>query len=94
MTQGERGDDGREARPAWIRIVAPGDAEGELAETYRRIGARNGVANIIGVHSLHPRAMEDHLRLYRTLMFGASPLSRLEREAMAVVVSAANDCFY
>lgn len=81
-------------RPAWIPLVGPDRAEGELADTYRRIGARSRVANIIGVHSLHPAALEAHLELYRTLMFGPSPLSRLEREALAVVVSAANDCFY
>lgn len=80
--------------PAWIPLVGPEEAGGELAETYRRIGARSRVANVIGVHSLHPAAMEAHLELYRTLMFGPSPLSRLEREALAVVVSALNDCFY
>src|SRR5687768_2007614 len=30
--------------------------------------------------------------LYRAIQFGESPLSRLEREAIAVVVSAANQC--
>jgi alkylhydroperoxidase family enzyme len=86
----QREHDGR----ARIRVVGPAEADGELAEAYRRIGARDRVANVIGVHSLHPDAMEDHLSLYRTLMFGPSPLSRREREAVAVVVSAANDCFY
>lgn len=81
-------------RPAWIPLVGPEEADGELEEAYRRMGAHGGVAHIIGVHSLHPAAMEAHLELYRTLMFGPSPLSRLEREALAVVVSAANDCFY
>jgi alkylhydroperoxidase family enzyme len=38
--------------------------------------------------------MLDHYALYRTSMYGPSPLSRAEREAIAVVVSAANDCFY
>lgn len=74
--------------------MGPEEADGELAETYRRIGARSRVAYIMGIHSLHPAAMEAHMELYRTLMFGPSPLSRLEREALAVVVSAANDCFY
>lgn len=79
---------------AWIRVVGPDEADGELHEAYGRIGARDRVANVVGVHSLHPDAMEDHVSLYRTLMFGPSPLSRREREALAVVVSAANDCFY
>jgi len=38
--------------------------------------------------------MRAHVGLYRTIMFGESPLSRSERETIAVVVSAANDCHY
>jgi alkylhydroperoxidase family enzyme len=52
------------------------------------------MANILASHSLNAAALEAHLRLYRTIMFGDSPLSRVEREAIAVAVSAANDCFY
>jgi alkylhydroperoxidase family enzyme len=44
--------------------------------------------------SLNERALQGHLDLYRAVMFGESPLSRAEREAIAVVVSAANDCHY
>lgn len=88
------GSDDGDPAPAWIPLVGPEEAEGKLAETYRRIGAGSRISHVIGVHSLHPAAMEAHLRLYRTLMFGSSPLSRREREAVAVVVSAANDCFY
>lgn len=56
--------------------------------------AASGQANIIASHSLNPEAMRAHVRLYRTIMFGESPLSRAEREAIAVTVSAANDCHY
>lgn len=87
-------DPGPGGRPAWIPVVDVGESDGELADAYGEAGVRGPVANIIGVHSLHPDAMVDHLRLYRTLMFGTSPLSRGEREAVAVVVSAVNDCFY
>jgi alkylhydroperoxidase family enzyme len=52
------------------------------------------LANIVSSHSLNPAAVEAHLQLYRTIMFGPSPLSRAEREALAVAVSAANDCHY
>lgn len=52
------------------------------------------MANILGSHSLNAAALEAHLQLYRTIMFGASPLSRVEREGVAVAVSAANDCHY
>jgi alkylhydroperoxidase family enzyme len=38
--------------------------------------------------------LRGHLQLYRAVMFGASGLSRTEREAIAVAVSAVNDCHY
>ena len=50
--------------------------------------------HIIASHSLNPSAMRAHVALYRAVMFGESPLSRAEREAMAVAVSAVNDCHY
>jgi alkylhydroperoxidase family enzyme len=50
--------------------------------------------NILASHSLNPEALTAHERLYRTIMFGDSPLTRSEREAIAVAVSAANDCHY
>ncbi len=53
-----------------------------------------GMDHILASHSLNPEALAGHLALYRTIMFGPSGLSRAEREAMAVCVSAANDCHY
>lgn len=53
-----------------------------------------GIANIISSHSLNEGAMRAHLALYKTIMFGPSGLSRTDREAMAVCVSAANNCHY
>lgn len=75
-------------------MIDPPDAAGALASTYAAIGARDRIARIVGVQSLHPEAMETHIALYRAIMFGPSPLSRAQRESIAVVVSAANDCFY
>ena len=50
--------------------------------------------NILSCHSLNPAVMKAHIALYRAIMFGDSPLSRVEREAVAVCVSAANNCHY
>jgi alkylhydroperoxidase family enzyme len=50
--------------------------------------------NVLASHSLNPDALEAHLGLYRTIMFGPSELSGAERQAIAVCVSAANDCHY
>lgn len=63
---------------AWVKTDARGESQ----------------AHIIASHSLNPGAMRAHLGLYRTIMFGDSPLTRVEREAMAVAVSAVNDCHY
>lgn len=52
------------------------------------------LANVLASHSLNEAALGAHLGLYRTIMFGESPLTRAEREAIAVLVSAANDCHY
>jgi len=80
---------------SWIKEIEAGEAQGRLAEIYRELVARRGkVSNILKVHSLNPESMGDHLDLYMTLLFGKSGLSRAEREAIGVVVSAANDCGY
>lgn len=44
--------------------------------------------------SLDPDALALHYALYRRIMFGDSPLSRTEREMIAVVVSRTNSCEY
>ncbi|MFQ6005774.1 MAG: peroxidase-related enzyme [Woeseia sp.] len=80
---------------SWIEEIEVGEADGKLAEVYARLMEKRGkVANILQVHSLNANAMESHLDLYMTIMFGKSGLSRSEREAIAVVVSATNDCDY
>ncbi|NIA27275.1 MAG: peroxidase-related enzyme [Desulfobulbaceae bacterium] len=80
---------------SWIDEIEVSDAEGKLAALYAELVKKRGkVSNILKVHSLNPDAMEGHLDLYMTLMFGKSGLSRMEREAIAVVVSATNDCAY
>jgi alkylhydroperoxidase family enzyme len=50
--------------------------------------------NVLVSHSLNPDALKAHVALYRVVMFGPSGLSRAEREAIAVCVSAANGCHY
>jgi uncharacterized peroxidase-related enzyme len=80
---------------SWIDEVDVEDADGVLEAIYAELIEKRGkVSNILKVHSLNPEAMESHLDLYMTVMFGKSGLSRAEREAIAVVVSATNDCAY
>jgi uncharacterized peroxidase-related enzyme len=80
---------------SWIDEIDVDEAEGNLEAIYADLLEKRGkVSNILKVHSLNPEAMADHLDLYMTVMFGKSGLSRAEREAVAVVVSATNDCAY
>jgi len=82
-------------RSAWINTFDESQADGALREAYAEVNVSRGrVANILKVHSLQPRVLTAHLKLYRELMFGPSKLSRAEREAIAVAVSAANHCHY
>ncbi len=50
--------------------------------------------NIIRIHGIHSRTMRHHYEMYRELMAGRSPLTRVQREMIAVVVSAINECRY
>jgi uncharacterized peroxidase-related enzyme len=80
---------------SWIEEIEVDEANGKLAEMYAMLVQQRGkVSNILKVHSLNPEAMGRHIELYMTLMFGKSGLSRAEREAVAVVVSANNECQY
>ena len=80
---------------AHIPYVSTEAAEGLLAELYQSHAGPHGVVdNILRIHSLNPRSMRDHARLYGHLMRGPSPLTRVQREMLAVTVSSENDCFY
>ncbi len=80
---------------AFIRQITPQAAQGELAQIYSAAVRRAGrVYKILQVQSLNPAVLSASLELYRAIMLGPSPLSRVEREALAVTVSRTNDCFY
>lgn len=79
----------------WIEEIPDGEVQGPLRQIYDAVKAQRGkVARILSVHSLDPPALQHHLDLYMHLMFSPGPLSRREREAIAVTVSAANGCAY
>ena len=80
---------------AHLNLIGPEDAEGLLAEEYAAAVERAGkVFNIVRSMSLNPEVLRASIELYRAIMFGPSPLSRQERELLATVVSATNECFY
>jgi alkylhydroperoxidase family enzyme len=50
--------------------------------------------NIVRIHGVHSHTMRQHYDLYRELMYAKGPLTRIQREMIAVVVSAENRCKY
>ena len=81
---------------AWIDMVDEDKAEVKLAKLYDKLtrSGENEVAHVLKVQSLNPNLLEDHLKIYKTIMFGSSNLSRRQREMMATVVSDINECHY
>ena len=80
---------------AWIKVVEPEDATGELKQQYDEAVERAGkVYNILRVQSLNPQTLKASMEIYKATMYGPSGLSRAEREMLATVVSWANRCFY
>ena len=52
------------------------------------------VPNVLAAYSFDQTKLRNFVNLYNDLMLGESGLSKLEREMIAVVVSAANRCYY
>jgi alkylhydroperoxidase family enzyme len=79
----------------YIEEIDPGDALGITADEYDAAMQRAGrIWHIVSIMSQNGPVMRDSMRLYGTLMFGASPLSRAQREMIAVVTSQVNSCVY
>ena len=79
----------------WIEVISLEEAKGALKGEYEAALKRAGrIWNIVSIMSQNPRAMKTSMDFYGALMFGSCPLSRSQREMLAVVVSAANGCIY
>lgn len=50
--------------------------------------------HILRIHGVHPVTMRLHYDLYVELMRAPGALTRVQRETIAVAVSAANHCHY
>ncbi len=79
---------------AWIKILSECEADGELAELYSQEGSAWGADSILKIHSLNPPSLRAHLAVFKTLMYGRSGLSRIQREMIGTVVSTINRCRY
>ena len=80
---------------AWIDTINERDADGSLKDQYAKLkDSRGGVDNILKIHSLNPESLDAHVQLYKTIMYGKSPIRRVNREMIAVLVSSINQCHY
>ena len=78
-----------------IRLIDVDEADGLLKEEYDAAVDRAGkVFNILKSMSLNPPVLRASMELYKAIMFGPSGLTRQERELLATVVSATNECYY
>lgn len=79
----------------YIKQITLDQATGLLKRELEKAVARAGrVWNIVQIMSLNGRVMKASMEMYGATMFAASPLSRQQREMLAVVVSRANHCVY
>ena len=79
----------------YIKVIQHEESEGRLKEIYDElVRSRGKLAEVHKIQSLNPESIVAHMDLYMKIMFGRSPLKRYQREMIAVIVSAANDCDY
>ena len=80
---------------AYIQTVSESQAQGELAQLYKRVGNPDGtVDNVMKIHALNPDSLRTHFQMYTEAMHKPSPLTRAEREMVATEVSRVNGCAY
>ena len=80
---------------AWIKLTQPEESTGLLKQIYDSAMQRVGrIWNILRITSPNPPVLKASMDFYGAIMHGPSPLSRVQREMLATVVSAKNDCTY
>lgn len=81
---------------AWIQTVDEADATGIVKEEYDAALERAGqLFNIVRLFSVRPKSIRAFVELYKVVMHDEDcPLSRMQREMIATVVSKVNECHY
>lgn len=79
----------------WIRQIPLDEATGLLKDEFDRSIQRAGrLWHIVHIMSVNPEALRASMGFYRMIMMKASPLSRVQREMLATVVSLELGCHY
>ena len=81
---------------AWIKMIPPEEATGQLKEMYELARTPSGtVDNVMRAHSLRPLSMQGHLVLYRNVLHNPdNTLPFWFLEVVASYVSMTNRCDY
>ena len=78
-----------------LPLADPAALDEDLKAVFAKCVEKLGfVPNVLQAYSLRPQKLRNFMAMYNELMLGPSGLSKLEREMVAVVVSAANRCYY
>lgn len=78
-----------------LGVPAPATLEDDLQVIWQKCQEKLGfVPNVYSAYSLRPQRLRNFMAMYNEVMLSDSGLTRLEREMVAVVVSAANRCYY
>lgn len=80
---------------AFIGYISFENASDKLKKLYKSWVEPDGTLdNIVKIAGHNPEALDYHMKFYRAVMHGPSPLSRWRRELIAIVVSGINHCHY
>jgi len=82
---------------SWTRSIAPDAAPPELRPIYDRMRARSSsgsISNVWCALALHPEGLDTAYASYRAILGDPAPLTAMQGEAIALVVSATNGCGY
>jgi len=78
-----------------LGVPDPDSLDADLQTIWRKCMDKLGfVPNVYSAYSLKPQRLRHFMAMYNEIMLSESGLSKLEREMVAVVVSAANRCYY
>ncbi|MEE8348073.1 MAG: carboxymuconolactone decarboxylase family protein [Acidobacteriota bacterium] len=80
---------------AWVATVPLDKATGYVKNLYEGFRKQRGwIPNILRSTTIRPDLTRGWVPLFNTLMYGPSGLTRAQKEMIAVVVSAGNQCHY
>ncbi|MEM8698645.1 MAG: peroxidase-related enzyme [Pseudomonadota bacterium] len=82
-------------RPTALDLSLPDPLPEEVATLFAKCQAKLGlIPNVLVAYAFNPEKLAGFGQMYNEMMLGPSGLSKLEREMIAVVVSAQNRCWY